>query len=316
MDDQEIEDDQEKQDDQRELLLKIARCEIANERLNLLIREKGKIDLESHDCNAVCKFQYDKIYHELVENGPEHEVTKAMFHVPEPWNGNLKTAEILFVGSNPSIDLNEEDFPKFESEEWAEDKKDGVVDFFSNRLDRLKLGDIKETRYWCGIYKYAAYILGEVGAVKTIEFGDKKKRKIDSRIALTEIVHCKSKDETGVPEAARKCFDKHTNEVIDYFLKTPLRSGKKKIVIFVGAKARNRLCELGGIKPKKATRDQIANICNNELFEEYRDSASFLLLPYPFANQWTFWKPEKPEEHYLNDDRRTKLIAKELEQYG
>lgn len=288
----------------RKLLLKIARCEIAKVRVSLLIRSKGEKDpSNTHPCDDICKFQYDKIQNALDKDDPKQEVTKAMFHVPEPWNGNLKTAELLFVGSNPSIDLNEEEFPKFESADWSEDKKDGVVDFFSTRLEDYK------NRYWTGIRKYAAWILEVVA-------GDEEKGDIASQVALTEIVHCKSKGETGVKAAAKTCFDIHTNEVIDYFLKTPLRSGKKKIVIFVGAKARNRLCELGGINPKKATRDQIANICNNELFEEYRDSASFLLLPYPFANQWTFWKPEKPEEHYLNDDRRTKLIAKELKQYG
>lgn len=287
----------------RDLLLGIAGCEIAKERLDNLLQ--GIAD--DHPCTSICEYQYKKISKAPEDSRSKQEFTKAMFHVPEPWNGNLGKAEILFVGSNPSIDLNE-DFPKFESEKWSDDE---VVKFFGKRLESYK------NNYWTGIRKYAGYILGVIDRVRRIEKDEQDiKRKIASRVALTEIVHCKSKGEAGVKKAAKTCFDIHTNEVIDYFLTTPSGSGTKKTVIFVGAKARNRLCELGGINPKKATRDQIANICNNELFEEYRDSASFLLLPYPFANQWDFWKPKDPEEHYLNDERRTKLIDKELEQYS
>lgn len=143
-------DDQEKQDDQRELLLEIAGCEIAKERLDNLMQ--GIAD--KHPCTSICKFQYDKIQNAEGKKDPKQEFSKAMFHVPEPWNGNLGKAEILFVSSNPSIDLDE-DFPKFASEEWSEDKKDWVVGFFSNRLKSYK------NRYWTGIRKYTAWILEE-----------------------------------------------------------------------------------------------------------------------------------------------------------
>lgn len=181
MDEQNKPDEQEEQnkpDDQRKLLLEIAGCEIAKERVSLLIREKGEIDLESHDCNAVCKSQYDKIYHELVENGPEQEVTKAMFHVPEPWNGNLETAEILFVGPNPSIDLKE-NFPKFESEEWSDDE---VVKFFGKRLESYK------NRYWIGIRKYAAWILD----VTDPSWASDKKKEEEKRQSLLASLSPKS----------------------------------------------------------------------------------------------------------------------------
>ena len=185
MDEQNKPDEQEEQnkpDDQRKLLLEIAGCEIAKERVSLLIREKGEIDLESHDCNAVCKSQYDKIYHELVENGPEQEVAKALFHVPEPWNGNLKTAEILFVGSNPNINLNEKKFPKFESEEWSEDKKNGVVNFFNTRLEDYK------NSYWTGIRKYAAWILD----VTDPSWASDKKKEEEKRQSLLASLSPKS----------------------------------------------------------------------------------------------------------------------------
>lgn len=99
-----------------------------------------------------------------------------MFHVPEPWSGNLKTAEILFVGSNPSIDLKEKLFPKFESQEWSEDKKNEVVDFFSTRLNKL---ENLNSDYWTEILKYAEYILKVTDPSRALdkENDEDKKRK-------------------------------------------------------------------------------------------------------------------------------------------
>ena len=48
-------------------------------------------------------------------------------HVPEPWSGNLESAPILFIGTNPSINY-EENFP---DTGWDDET---VVDFFQNRF--------------------------------------------------------------------------------------------------------------------------------------------------------------------------------------
>ena len=261
---------------------------------------------DKHPCTSICEYQYKKISKAPEDSDSKQEFSKAMFHMPEPWNGNLKTAEILFVSSNPSIDLKE-DFPKFESEEWSEDKKDGVVDFFSKRLKRYK------NNYWTGIRKYTAWILEVTDPFWALdkENEEDKIREIASRVALTEIVHCKSKREAGVKKAAKMCFDTHTEKVIEYFLKAPSRSGKKKTVVFVGAQARNRLCELGDINPKNATRDQVAEFCTKK-FREYNQNARFLFMPHPGGNRWIWWNSGKPG---LRDEDRQKLIYEQLQQY-
>ena len=133
-------------------------------------------------------------------------------------------AELLFVDPNPSIDLNEE-FPKFKSEEWPDEK---VMDFFSNRLYHVKLDGRK---YWGKVFKHAGYILEVTKSFRKINNKEKEiKREIASRIVLTEIAHRKSTSEKEgeVSEAAQKCFKKYTKKVIEYFLETLSGSGKKK----------------------------------------------------------------------------------------
>lgn len=153
----------------RDLLLKIAHCEIANERLNNLLQ--GIAD--DHPCTSICDYQCTDF---PKKTSSKQKFTKAMFHVPEPWSGNLKTAEILFVGSNPSIDLKEKLFPKFESQEWSEDKKNEVVNFFSTRLNKL---ENLNSDYWTEILKYAEYILKVTDPSRALdkENDEDKKRK-------------------------------------------------------------------------------------------------------------------------------------------
>ena len=287
--------EQDTQKKPRDLLLGIAGCEIAKERLDNLLQ--GIAD--NHPCTSICDYQCTEF---PKETRPKQKFTKAMFHMSEPWNGNLDNAEILFVSSNPSIDFNEE-FPKFGSEKWSEYKKEKVVDFFSNRLESY------ENNYWIGIRKYAGYILGVIDRVRRIEKDEQDiKRKIASRVALTEIVHCKSKGEAGVKKAAKTCFDNHTEKVIEYFLKTPSGSGTKKNIVFVGAQARNRLCELGDINPKKVTRDQVAEFCTKK-FRGCNQDTRFFFLPHPNKRGLS----HKECQERIDEEKRT---YEELEQYG
>lgn len=281
----------------RDLLLKIARCNVADKVLDLLIsgmnedeileklrNERGKGNERQSD-DAVCIDNCIKIcsYQKKLLKGSDskQEFSKSMFHVPEPWSGNLKTAEVLFVGSNPTIDLKEK-FPKFESEKWPDYK---VVDFFSNRLNNLE--NLK-SKYWTWILKFAGCILGEIESVRAFKKNEEdKKRKIASRIALTEILHCKSKGEKEgkVSEAAKTCFalpkdedgdtnteDNYTTAVIKYFLEPPetpsdsetKKSGTKKTVVFLGEIARERIYALAEKKKFNIKGEPISSFCKSE----------------------------------------------------
>lgn len=89
--------------EEKEVFRKIAGCSIANRIVDDL--EAGNpIDESYKSCEEVClhqKEKFDALRDEQVR------FSKETFHMPEPWNGNLSTAEILFVSSNPSFDINE-----------------------------------------------------------------------------------------------------------------------------------------------------------------------------------------------------------------
>lgn len=125
------------------------------------------------------------------------------FHVPEPWNGDLAHAPLLFISSNPSINADE----LYPINFWDNHK---ASDFFTNRFDgrwvqkfRTKLLN-KEflkrgSRYWFSVRMRAAEILAR----------DKEHIIPGKDYAITEVVHCKSfSEKIGVREALHHCSEK------------------------------------------------------------------------------------------------------------
>lgn len=115
------------------------------------------------------------------------------FHLPEPWNGDIESAQVLFISSNPSVDAEEE----YPVGGWSESD---VVDFFTNRFGdgiREWTRDLRPllasgvhrnewTRFWAGIQARAREICPDL--------------QLGRDIAITEVVHCKSTNEIGVTE--------------------------------------------------------------------------------------------------------------------
>lgn len=160
------------------LLLDIAKCcEV----------EKAKSDC-THPCNKIVSSQSGE------------------FQLPEPWNGHLDTAEILFISSNPSIDPNE----NYPTASWNDDD---IISFFENRFENTPKN--QWSTYWRTILKWAGWV------IPNIEF---------DKIAITEIVHCKSQKEFGVtPLCQKTCFNKWLREILKIF--------KGKYIVVVGRKA-------------------------------------------------------------------------------
>jgi len=69
----------------------------------------------------------------LDANHPCHKIVNTQprdnFQLPEPWNGNIVDAPILFISSNPSFDDNE----YYPTTEW---KKEVIEDFFCKSVSR------------------------------------------------------------------------------------------------------------------------------------------------------------------------------------
>lgn len=170
------------------------------------------------------------------------------FHCAEPWFGDLEKAEVLFVSSNPSYSAEESKdkivggitlkrhHPDLESEN--PDPYVYLFKFFESEMKRRIDPTTKKpypntySIYWWRICKFAAWILGY----------DEKKEKYSlenlSRIALTEIVHCKSTSETGVRECCDTCRDTWLDRIIELFACNGADSNKQKYVVLVGKVAR------------------------------------------------------------------------------
>lgn len=180
-------------DEHRNLHLEIARCP-------LLLRQMNDESLEQ-PCAALIKCQ---------------SLDRDTHQVPEPWSGNLRTARILFFGSNPSINMTE----RFPTLAWTDD---AVEDYFVRRFaggsqrwvdDRLGVllvdgtyGQTKSwVRYWAACRARATELLGRA-AVPGSDF------------ALSEVVHCKSKSEAVDGKAVTRlatvaCSERYTMRIV------------------------------------------------------------------------------------------------------
>lgn len=150
------------------------------------------------------------------------------FLLPEPWNGDIVNAKIMFISSNPSIDENEE----FPTSNWDEDSS---YDFFVNRFSGSKQKWVKDNKYV--MLKNGEYRNTNVKFWASIGARCKEiyNREIiyGSDFSITEIVKCKSKSEIGVKEAMKECTEK-------YFLKM-MAISRADIIIILGSLAKKEM---------------------------------------------------------------------------
>lgn len=165
--------------------------------------------------------------------------------MPEPWNGHLSEAKILFIGSNPSFDCNE----VYPDATWSSKQ---ICDFFENRFKNGKVKNGKEVSvpYWTYLIKYTNWINDEFntkGKTPLTKYPITKQKKnmydgLNNNVASTEIVHCKSKGGKGFEEAHCKCSDMWMADILNLF--------KGKLIVVLGDKAKdaiNNCCKLNAI---------------------------------------------------------------------
>ena len=174
-----------------ELLLEIARCPIAQRCLD------GDF---GHPCSTVVHAQH---------------VDRDGFHVPEPWNGAIDTAPILFVSWNPSFNPNE----RFPTPGWADAD---IVEFFRKRFEHTN----QNSQTWKEIRTIATRLLR-----RTPQPG------LD--YAVTDIVRCKSTKGLGAREALNDCSGR--------YLRRTLGLSPARVVVALGRDARRSLAAHFGV---------------------------------------------------------------------
>jgi hypothetical protein len=151
----------------RQLLLEIARCPVAD------------ACFTAPDGSSPCS----KVVH---AQGTGREA----FHVPEPWNGDIERAPILFVSWNPSWNQREK-FPT----RSASDAE--IVTFFNRRFEHTN----QNARTWQEMRGIAGRLLGR-DAVPGADY------------AVTDLVHCKSEKGKGASAALDECAGRYLPRVL------------------------------------------------------------------------------------------------------
>ncbi len=78
-----------------------------------------------------------------------------MFKHPEPWDGFIERAEILFIGSNPSIDFDE----IYPTDYW---EKEEIYEFYNNRFSAVNdyyVRNKNKVKYWQCMRKVTSWLL-------------------------------------------------------------------------------------------------------------------------------------------------------------
>jgi len=149
------------------------------------------------------------------------------YQVPEPWSGSIEQAPVLFLSSNPSIGSIEE----YPSWSWLDSD---IVDYFNNRFGggrkqwiingtKSLLTDgtySRSVRFWIEVRQRAIELL-ERDVTPGFDY------------ALTEVVHCKSRNEIGVKQAQEKC--------VETYLLRILELSAAKVIVVLGAQARQAI---------------------------------------------------------------------------
>ena len=249
--------------ERNELLLAITRCpEI----------ERARGDA-SHPCHRVVCFQ-----------------DAAGYHVPEPWQGHIETAPILFVSLNPGYGENQ----VFPTPEWTDAD---TIDFFRRRFDEeagwtrhaagnriyLRVKDSngnkrfegRPVRHWgnAGINGYATKLLGREPV-----FG--------RDIAMTMAVHCKSLGGGVAKPAMRKCTLKWLNQIMEH--------STASIIVLLGNDARDACARMWGFDKNRRVHFGVPT--------PGRERA-VVILPHPNA------RGKRKVENFVNSEQLQRLRA-------
>ncbi len=206
---------------------------------------------QSHPCALVASIQ-------ATEN----------YHVPEPWSGHIEQAPILFISSNPSISEQE----RYPTLSWS---AECTSDYFQRRFDAgagyVDARTYNRVPFWTGVRARAKEIF-QREVVAGVDF------------ALTEVVHCKSRGEMGVPEALQSCSQR--------WLSSVLAQSPATILIILGKHSQSTCSRIWNLDPARAVSFDVPVSGRTR---------AIVSLPHPNARQ-----PRKIQDH-VNPSDLTRL---------
>ena len=128
-----------------------------------------------------------------------------MVQLPEPWSGFLDHAPLLFISSNLSLSEDEND----PTTSWT---ADSVTTYFNARFD-LHKDHANHSQSRDGQWSKHPVRFWSAAQARATELWD---RPVNPGVdyALTEVVHCKSRQEAGVASAPDHCADLYLGRVV------------------------------------------------------------------------------------------------------
>lgn len=217
-----------------------------NKQMSMTPKEK-RIAWEIINCGLLNAPNPGCVCHSLYDS--QHVASIQDFQIPEPWNGDIVNAPILFLGINPGF-TSDELYPKTGDPYWT--RTPGVLDatkvenFFECRFNGVyvthsnghkfsiktisqQFRELKGRTFWGYIKSIADKILNTRTTRPGIDF------------AITEIVHCKSKNIACIsPRCYDMCIKKHFNGILSL-------AQNLQYIVIVGHQARVRISKHFGI---------------------------------------------------------------------
>lgn len=188
-------------------------------------------------CPEVPKAAADPAHpcHKVVHSQDQFE---GPFQVPEAWAGGLDTAGIAYLSSNPAISAGDltkswaskRIAEKYPTVEWDDNE---IADFMTTRFgddERWVSRDLRHRKVdgsWGSPEPYWKWVKRQTE--KIVDAG----RPWHESSVMTEVVHCKSGDEVGVPEATMRCSSMHLDRI--------LQACPAGLIVVVGGKAATTL---------------------------------------------------------------------------
>lgn len=191
----------------------------------------------SHCCNQIISVQDSSKY----------------FQLAEPWSGNITVAKILFISSNPSISSDD----KIPTKIW---KKKDIKFFYEKRFRGYFIKDGSKGLKINKTYKNVSFWSSVKARSTELLPGNSVP---GESYALTEIVHCKSKDECGVSNALSRCTKLYMDRILGI-------SGAK-VLIILGKQAESWFKSKYSLKP------------NIHFYYDKNAKRYLIFLPHPNA---------------------------------